>query len=87
MYGNWTKLKEASMKTGTEMKRSNALRKEQPHHTEDPFCAVHPDLAARKSSIVQSEPDEPRVSLRRSDTTGLRAHVRAEHVVTARKKK
>jgi hypothetical protein len=74
------------MKTGTEMKRSNALRKEQPHHTEDPFCAVHPDLAARKSSIVQSEPDEPRITLRRSEPAGPRAHVRAEHV-TARKKK
>jgi len=75
------------MRTGTEMKRANALRKQQEHHPEDPFCAVHPDLAARTSSVVQSEPDEPRVSLHRSDTTGLRAHVRAEHVVTARKKK
>ena len=75
------------MKTGTEMKRSNALRKEQPHLPEDPFCAVHPELAARKSSIVQSEPDEPRIILRRSEPAGPRAHVRAEHVVTARKKK
>ena len=75
------------MRTGTEMKRANALRKQQSHHAEDPFCAVHPDLAARKASTVQSEPDEPRVSLRQSDTSGLRAHVRAEHIVTARKKK
>jgi len=75
------------MRTGTGMKRANALRKQQEHHPEDPFCAVHPDLAARTSSVVQSEPDEPRVSLRRSDTTGLRAHVRAEHVVTAKKRK
>jgi hypothetical protein len=75
------------MRAGTEMKRANALRKQQSHHTEDPFCAVHPDLAARTSSNVQSEPDEPRVSLRRSDSKGLRAHVTSEHVVTARKKK
>jgi hypothetical protein len=75
------------MRTDTEMKRSNALRKEQQHIPEDPFCAVHPDLAAHKSSIVQSEPDEPRITLRRSEPAGPRAHVRAEHVVTARKKK
>jgi hypothetical protein len=75
------------MSTGVEVKRANALRKQQEHHAEDPFCAVHPDLAARRASTVQSEPEEPRISLRQSDVAGLRAHVRAEHVVTARKKK
>jgi hypothetical protein len=74
------------MKSRTEMKSANALRK-QSHHPEDPFCAVHPDLAAHRASTVQSEPDQPRISLRGSDDTGQRAHVRADHFVTTRKKK
>jgi hypothetical protein len=75
------------MKSGTEMKRTNAIRKQQEeHHADDPFCAVHPDFAARPSRIMQSEP-EPRIPLRHVEPSSLRAHVKAEHVIIARKKK
>jgi hypothetical protein len=73
------------------MKRSTEIRKAQkatPHSSDNPFCAAHPDLSAQGPSATQSDPEAAdHRSFRRTEDSGLRAHVRADHVVTAKKRK
>jgi hypothetical protein len=78
------------MNSETGMKRSSAVRKaEKPtvHNSDSPFCAAHPDLSAHGPSAMQSDPEAVYGTFRRTDDSGLRAHVRAEHVITAKKRK
>lgn len=76
------------METGNYVKRSNTVRKAEEHDRTNPFCAAHPEVSAHKPSAVKSTPDyADHGILRKTSAGGLRGHVRAEHVVVARKKK
>jgi hypothetical protein len=78
------------MNSETGMKRSSAVRKAQKatnHNSDNPFCAAHPDLSAHGPSAMQSDPETVQGTFRRTEDSGLRAHVRADHVVTAKKRK
>ncbi len=75
------------MDTGIKMKRSNAVRKSEEHERANPFCAAHPEVSSPSPSTVQYHPDDAQGTFRKTASTGLRAHVRADHVVVARKKK
>jgi hypothetical protein len=73
------------MQTGTEMKRSNAVRKTEQHESADPFCAVHPDLSEHKPKGLLTNGDS--VFVRVSEPPTPRAHVSGDRVMVARKKK
>jgi hypothetical protein len=75
------------MEIGSTMKRSNAVRKSEEHDRANPFCAAHPDLSSHRPSTVKSDPDyADHGILRKTSVSGIRAHVRSDHVL-ARKKK
>jgi hypothetical protein len=71
------------------MKRSSTVRKAQKttsHNNDSPFCAAHPDLSTHGPSATQSDSVATHGTFRRTEDSGLRAHVRAEHVVTKKRK-
>jgi len=73
------------MQTGTEMRRSNAVRKTDQHEAADPFCAVHPDLSAHKPKGLVSDGESQFVRI--SEPPSPRAHTSRDRVMVARKKK
>lgn len=74
-----------SVSSVTKAKRSVANRAAE-HERNNSFCAAHPDLSSRRPSAVQSEPDVVEKTYRRAEQEGVRAHVRASHVMVTKKK-
>jgi hypothetical protein len=72
--------------TGTKMKRSAAVRKAEEHDRANPFCAAHPELSSHIPA-VQSDPEDVPKTFRRDENVGIRAHVRADHVMVTKKRK
>jgi hypothetical protein len=72
------------MDTGIRMKRTASLSKSKEHQADNAFCAAHPD---RSSHSVSQAQEETHGMYRRIETGELRAHVSAEHVLLAKKRK
>jgi hypothetical protein len=73
------------MDTGIKMKRTASLSKAKEHQADNAFCAAHPDRSSRSASQVIQE--ETHGTYRRVEMAEPRAHVSAEHVLLAKKRK